>query len=110
MKSYKEFISEAKKNRAAFGTNSDGDAYAVNIAELESNEFLIRSVGQARDDEKKVAVWKKTAKKGYVDAKGKPTLGSVRKWVKANKPSEFYAKWPKDTSSYKDDSVEIYYK
>ena len=32
------------------------------------------------------------------------------KWVKENKPSEFFASWEKDSSSYKDDSVEIFFK
>jgi len=36
-------------------------------------------------------------------------MPSVKKWVKEMNLSEFYAMWKKDSSSYKDDSVEIFY-
>jgi len=107
--SFNESLEEARGKKPAFGT-SDGFSYAVNIPTLDSNEFLKMPFGRQLDDSRKVGEWKKTAKKAYVGAKGKGTLPSVKKWVKENKPSEFYAKWKMDSSSWKDDSVEIFYK
>ena len=107
--SFNESLEEARGKKPAFGT-SDGFSYAVNIPTLDSNEFLKMPFGRQLDDSRKVGEWKKTAKKAYVGAKGKGTLPSVKKWVKENKPSEFYAKWKMDSSNYKDDSVEIFYK
>ena len=43
----------------------------------------------------------------YVDAKGKSTIASVKKWIKENKPNEFYCRF--DTK-IDDDSVQIYYR
>ena len=106
---FKNYLNEAKKRKPAFGT-SDGFSYAVNIPTLDSNEFLKMPFGRQLDDSRKVGEWKKTSKSTHVGAKGKGTLPSVKKWVKENKPSEFYAKWKMDSSSYKDDSVEIFYK
>ena len=42
--------------------------------------------------------------------KEKATLPAVRAWVKENSPTEFYAKWKSDSSHYKDDSIQIWYK
>ena len=36
-------------------------------------------------------------------------MTAVKEWVKENKPSEFYALWEKESSFYKDDSVEIFF-
>jgi hypothetical protein len=105
-----KYLGEGKK-KAAFGTNkSDKFSYAVNIPLLDNNDFINMPFGRQIDDAKKVMEWKKDAKKGYVSAKGKATLPAVKKWIKENNPSEFYAKWPMDSGSYKDDSVEIFYK
>ena len=102
-------LNEAKKRKPAFGT-SDGSSYAVQINNLDSNDFPSQPFGRQMDDMKKVREWQKTAKKGYAGAKGKATLPAVKKWVKENQPSEFYAKWKADSGSWKDDSVEIFYK
>lgn len=48
-------------------------------------------------------------KKATIGAKGKGTLPAVKAWIKEKKPSQYYAKWEKDSSSYKDDVVEIKY-
>ena len=53
--------------------------------------------------------FKKKAKVAYADAKGKPTLPSVKKEIKALGAKNFYAKWQADSSSYKDDSVQIWF-
>ena len=53
--------------------------------------------------------FKKKAKVTWADAKGKPTLPAVKKELKALGAKNFYAKWQADSSSYKDDSVEIWY-
>lgn len=92
-----------------FIKKADGFNYAVQIDGLD-NEFPSYPFGRQLSDIKKLKEWKKDAKKGYVGAKGKATMTAVKAWIKDNKPSEFYAKWKPDSSSYKDDSVEIFYK
>ncbi len=59
---------------------------------------------------KKLKEFKTNSKSTRIDAKGKATMTVVKEWVKENKPSEFFASWEKDSSSYKDDSVEIFFK
>lgn len=71
--------------------------------------YQIEGVTDADRDYKEVAEFTKTAKKGYVGAKGKATMPAVKKWVRENKPSQFYAKWKADSSMWKDDTVEIWY-
>lgn len=107
MKKFREYITEATK--PSFGTDSEF-AYAVKIDGLDTNEFYKQSFGRALSDMKKAREFTQTAKTDHVNAKGKATLAAVKAWVSANKPKEFYAKWQKDSSHYKDDSVEIYYK
>ena len=53
--------------------------------------------------------FKKKAKVAWADAKGKPTIPAVKKEIKALKAKNFYAKWQADSSSYKDDSVKIWF-
>jgi hypothetical protein len=100
-------LSEAKKDKPAFGS-SGGFSYAVNLNGVE-NEFFKQPFGRQLDAMKKVKEFTSKAKKGYAGAKGKSTLAAVKDWVKLNQPTQFYAKWKSDSSSYKDDSVEIYY-
>ncbi len=102
-------VKSARGRKPAFGHN-DGFSYAVQIDNLDSNEFFKAPFGRQLSDLRKVQEWKKTAKSTHVGAKGKNTLTAVRKWAKETKPSEFYAKWKKDSSSWKDDSVEVFYK
>ncbi len=56
-----------------------------------------------------ISGFKKSAKSTRINSKGKATLSSVKAWIKEYKPSSYYAKWVPDSSSYKDDSVEIFY-
>jgi hypothetical protein len=58
---------------------------------------------------KVVYAFTKEAKVTRADAKGKATVQSVKNWVKLYEPTQFYARWKKDTEFYKDDSVEVYY-
>jgi len=73
-------------------------------------EFYKAPFGRQIEDLKKVKAFIETAKTAYVDAKHKGTLAAVKQWIKAKNPSEYYAKWRKDSSSYKDDSVQVYYR
>jgi len=101
-------VLEAKKPKSFVG-DSDGFSWAVQLEGVD-NEFPKMPFGRRMDDEKKAIEFSKSAKKGYVGAKGKSTLASVKKWIKEKSPSQFYAKWKSDSSMYKDDSVEIFYK
>ncbi len=99
--------------RPAFGRSdgrSDGTSYAVKVDSLSSNDFLSQPFGRQLDDMKKLRAWKETASKAHAGAKGKSTMPAVRRWVRENKPAEFYARWKSDGPMWKDDSVEIYYK
>ena len=51
----------------------------------------------------------KKARRVYLDCKGKKTESVVRKWLKENKPTQFWVKWKTSNSSYHDDSIELYY-
>lgn len=99
-------INEASK---AFIGKAGKKSYAVKIEGID-NEFPLMNFGQQISYNKSVKEWKESAKKDYVDAKGKATLASVKAWIKENNPKEFYASWESDSSTYKDDSVEIFYK
>ena len=77
---------------------------------MDDNEFYTQSFGRQTADLKKVREFKETAKKDHISAKGKATMSAIKEWVKNNHPSEFYANWKQDSSSYKDDVVEIWYK
>lgn len=113
-------LNEAAVRKPYFGTPTDksglgGSAakasYAVQVNGLpDGNSFPEMSWGRTLDSIKYVNEWKKTAKTAWVGAKGKPTMSSVKAWVKDNNPTEFYAKWTADSGMYKDDSVEIFYK
>ncbi len=102
-----DLLEVKKKDKPAFGS-SGGFSYAVNVDGID-NEFLNQPFGRQLDSMKKVKEFMGKAKKGYAGAKGKSTLAAVKDWVKLNQPTQFYAKWKSDSSSYKDDSVEIYY-
>ena len=102
-------INEIKRT-PGFG-EADGFYFAVQIDSLERNDFFTQPFGRSIGDMKKAQTWAETAKTGYVDAKGKNTMPAVKKWIKDNKPTEFYARWKKDKlGEYSDDSVEISYK
>lgn len=100
--------SVARKRKPAFG-KVDGKNYAVQINALPSNDFFKQPWGRQLDDWAKIKEFQKKAKTYHVDAKGKATMSAVKAWVKAEKPSEFFANWKADSSSWKDDSVKVFY-
>jgi hypothetical protein len=103
-----ELLAEAKGPKPSFG-DSEGVSYAVNLPNLGSNEFYKQPFGRKIEDMRKVKLFQKSAKKDHVNAKGKPIMAAVKAWVKMMQPKEFYASWKKESSMYKDDSVEIFY-
>jgi len=89
------------------GRGAEGDNWAVNIDGVDS-AFPNMSFGRGLADRRKVEEFKEKATKMYIDAKGKPTLRSVKEFIRDNRPAQFYAKWQPDSHMYKNDSVEIY--
>jgi len=102
-------ITAAKSRKPVFG-HHDGMSYAVKVDSLDSNEFFKQPLGRQLDDAKRLRTWKDGANTAWVGAKGKSTMSAIRRWIKENKPAEFYAKWKSDAPIYKDDSVEIHYR
>lgn len=96
------------KNQKAYIGTHDSFNYVVKVGGID-NTFPSKVFGQAMEDRKALVEWKKNAKFGCVGSKGKATLASVKRWVKENNPSEYYASWRADSSLYKDDCVDIYY-
>lgn len=84
-------------------------SYAVKVAGVD-DRFFMRPFGRQLDDLRRIQAWQSTAKTYHVGAKHKATLSAVRAWIKMMKPTEFYAKWRSDSTDWKNDSVEIYYK
>ena len=104
-------LGEKKGGQKPYFGTVDKMNYAVQLnSAVGGNGFPGRGFGGVVDNRNVIKEFKNTAKKAWVGAKGKPTLPAVKKWVKENKPSEFYASWKADSSMWKDDSVEIYYK
>ena len=54
--------------------------------------------------------FKETSKSAHVGAKHSSTLKAVKEWIKMMGVTEYYAVWQKDSSYYKNDSVQVYYK
>lgn len=98
---------EGRGKKPGYGT-VDGKSYAVLVDGVDS-EFFKAPFGRQMDDLKKIKVFKETAKTGHAGAKGKSTMAAVKEWVKLYEPTQFYASWKADSSSYKDDSVQIFY-
>jgi hypothetical protein len=90
------------------GNDSSSHNILVKIKGVDK-DFYKAPFGRQIDDLRKVKAFTGTAKTAYVDAKHKGTLAAVKQWIKATNPSEYYAKWRKDSSNYKDDSVQIFY-
>jgi hypothetical protein len=103
----KNYLLEETKTKAIFGSDKDF-SYAIKIDGIPS-DFITMPFGRKTEYNKVIKEFQDKAKTNYVDAKGKGTLPSVKKWVKEEKPNQFFAKWKKDSSSYKDDSVKIWY-
>ena len=99
---------EEAKSKGFIG-KIDGKNYAVLIdgaPQLTSGS----NFGDLARLNKVLRTWKEDAKTDHVGAKGKATLAAVKKWVKENNPSEYWATWTPDSSHYKDDVVKIMYK
>lgn len=79
--------------------------YAILLEDTPLNSPIFKM-----DDLKRIRKFTEEAKVTHIDAKGKPTLPAVKKFIKEMKPIEYYAKWQADSSYYKDDSVEFFYK
>lgn len=94
--------------KTSFGNDGEYN-YAFRVESVEA-EFYRRPFGRRLDSIRKAEAFCRRAVKYSIDCKGggKPTMSCVKKWVKENKPSQFYAKWKMDSSCYKDDSVTIY--
>jgi|GEM_PF-1998746 len=101
-------LEEAKGPKAFFG-NKDGRSYAVQLNNAKGGNEP-RNMGWQIDNRSVLSDFKKDAKKTWASAKGKATLPAVKRQLKAVGATEFYASWKQDSSSYKDDSVEILYK
>jgi hypothetical protein len=82
--------------------------YAYSVDGVQDG-FETQIFGRQLDSLRKVREFTNNAKKYDVNAKGINTMTAVKNWVKEFKPKEFYARWQKDSSNYKDDSVEVYY-
>ncbi len=102
-------LQEAKSPKHFIG-KSDGMNFAVQLEGFDNMSLKGGSFGDQVRMNKFLKPFKKEAKSTRVGSKGKATLASVKAWVKENNPSEFFAKWKPDSSSYKDDSIEIFYK
>jgi len=94
--------------QAALESSDSKFNYVVKVENVDP-KFYLKPFGRQIDDLKLIDSFKKTAKKDHVGCKGKPSLSAVKAWIKATKPKFYYAKWRKDSSEYKDDSVEIFY-
>ena len=97
------------KKKASYG-KSEGFSYAVKIDSLDSNDFYKMPFDRQIDDLRRIAKWKEGATLSDIYCKGKSTFPQVKKWIKENKPNEFYYKNKIDSQWYKDDCVIIYYK
>jgi hypothetical protein len=102
------YISEAKPKK--FIGTLEKFSYAVQLNDFDATTLKGGNFGTQVKLNTVLKKWKKGAKSDYVPAKGKPTLSAVKEWIKENNPTEFYAKWQSDSSSYKDDTFEIFYK
>lgn len=89
---------------------SDKMNFAVKLKGFDNQSLKGGSFGDQVRMNKFLKTFKQGAKEAYIPAKGKATLASVKAWVKENNPTEFFAKWKPDSSSFKDDTVKILYK
>lgn len=101
-------VSRASATKGFTGKNGKYN-YAFKIEGVDP-DFLGQPFGRQIDSLKAIQEFKKGAKSYHVGAKGKASLGAVKKWLSEEKPSQFYAQWEADSSNYKDDSVQVYYK
>ena len=107
MKTFNSFRSELTEaiSKGFVGEVGNNHSMAILIDGVDSRD------GQrgTRDAMDKIKAFQKTAKKAYSNSKGKATIPSVKKEIKLQGATQYYAKWQSDSSSYKDDSVEIWF-
>jgi hypothetical protein len=103
-----DYLTEAKPKK--FIGKIEKFNYAAQLKDFDCSTLKNPNFVNQLKLQKFVREWKKGAKIEYVSAKGRPTLSAVKEWVKENNPTEFYAKWQSDSSTYKDDTVEIFCK
>lgn len=108
-KTAKESVDLEEAKSKGFIGQSDGSSWAVNISSIKGGNQP-RNMGWQMDNNRIITDFKKDAKKTRVGAKGKATIPAVKKELKLLGATEYFAKWKSDSSSYKDDSVEIWYK
>ena len=104
------FTEELQESDNAFIGKSDGKNFAVKIEGFDNMSLKGGNFGTQVKLNKFLKPFRAEAKETRIASKGKATLAAVKAWVKENQPSEFFAKWTPDSSSYKDDSVKIIYK
>lgn len=96
-----------RQPKPAYG-RSDGMSYAVCVPGVD-NALFRKPFGHQLDDLRRIRKWKTAARVVWVDAKCKPTLPAVRRWIREHRPAAFYARWRSDDSMYKHDSIELFY-
>lgn len=104
MKTFKEIrnINEAKGLVADHG----GYSTAVLIDGINPQDALKLN---SRDVLMKIKEFKAKAKQAWAGSKGKKTIPAVKKEIKLQGAKQYYARWKSDSSSYKDDSVQIWF-
>jgi hypothetical protein len=83
--------------------------YVVKIKGVDP-KFYEKPFGRQLDEWRLIEDFKAKAKSVHVDAKRKATLSAVRAYLKDHKVTEYFACWGKDSSDFKDDSVEVFIK
>lgn len=105
----RESLDEARGSDKPFMGTADGFNYAVNISGIDNN-FPTKGFSGQVAVRREIVSFLQGTKTAFVGAKGKSTLAAVKQWAKENPNVQFYAKWKADSSTYKDDSVEVRYK
>lgn len=106
----KEFVKFMDQlDESVINEGSDKFNYLIKIDDVDP-KFYEKPFGRQLEDMQKIKEFLKNAKKYTVGAKGKSTLAAVKKEIKERNPTQYYAKWRADSSNYKDDSVDLYYK
>ena len=94
-------------NKQFICANLEGFSVVGKFKDFSAKDWATKPQFQI-DNRDQFAKFKANAKSVHVGAKLKPTVPAVKKWVRENKPSQYYAKWRMDSELHKDDSVEIF--
>ena len=103
--SFMEFRSSLDEAKGFVGEVGNSKSMAVLINDVNERD----AQRGTKDAMSKIDAFKKTAKKAWASAKGKKTIPAVKKELKLQGAKQYYAKWPSDSSSFKDDTVEIWF-